>query len=409
MREQFTIKQLPNGLTLLGQKMEGVSSASMSLLMTAGASHDPTGAEGAASVGSEWMLRGAGGRDTRQLNDLLDGLGCQHDEAVQSEHLHLSTAQLGSNLHQILEIYRDIVRCPNFDDDSFEPCRDLTVQDLASMEDEPARKCNMLLREKFYPHPLGRCVFGYPQTLEAMKPDLVRTHLREHLTPHEAILSVAGNIDWDNFVAAVEKHLGDWPAHIPPLVRATATPTGETHIQKETAQTHIAFASKSVTMDDERYYAARMAETILSGGMSSRLLTEVREKRGLVYSIGCRYHTLKDHAGMFTYAGTRPEVAQQTFEVTINEMRRMAQGVTQDELARARTQLKASLVMQGESTPSRANSLASDWYHLRRLRGLDEISDTIDQVRADDVTAYVKDLPPDPQAVLVIGPEPLKL
>jgi predicted Zn-dependent peptidase len=162
-------------------------------------------------------------------------------------------------------------------------------------------------------------------------------------------------------------------------------------------------------MSDPRYYAARLAETILSGGMSSRLFSEVREKRGLVYSIGAHYHTLKDHAGLFTYAGTRPEVAQQTLDVTLGELHRLGEGVTEDEMARARTQLKAALVMQGESTPARANAIASDWYLLGRLRSLQEISDAIDAVVAEDVVGFLKEFPPSPLTVLVVGPEALKL
>ncbi len=167
--EQFYTKQLSNGLTLLGQRMEGVSSLSMSLLVTAGAAHDPPDGEGVASVASEWMLRGAGPWDTRQLNSVLDSLGCQHEEQVHSEHLHFSSAQLGRNFEEILGIYRQILLSPRLEDATFEPCRQLTLQDLSSLEDEPARKCSIVLREKFYPYPLGRCTHGHTESLEIMR------------------------------------------------------------------------------------------------------------------------------------------------------------------------------------------------------------------------------------------------
>ena len=409
MAEQFYTKQLANGLTLLGQRMEGVSSLSMSLLIRGGAAYDPPDGEGIASVASEWMLRGAGEWDTRQLNNLLDSLGCQHDENVHSEHLHLSSAQLGRNFEQILAIYRQIVLAPRLEDATFEPCRQLTMQDLASLEDEPARKCNVLLSEKFYPYPLGRCTHGHQESLAIMRPKDAREHLLSHLTPHGAILAIAGDIDWDKFVAMAWEHFGTWNAPPPPEVRTMKMPTGQTHVRKETAQAHIGIAHPSVPLGHKMYYAARLAETVLSGGMGSRLFTEVREMRGLVYNVGCRYHSLKDHAGFFTYAGTRPEVAQQTLDVTLGEIRRMGEGVTEDEMARARTQLKSSLVMQGESTPARAHTLASDWYLLGRLRTLREISDSIDGVTAGEVAEYMKAFPPSPLTVLVIGPEALKL
>ena len=171
MAEEFYVKELPNGLTLLGQRMEGVASASMGMLLPGGAARDPEGLEGAAAVSAEWLLRGAGERDTRQLHDALDALGCQHDESASGEHVLLSASQLGRNLAAVLDLYADIVRRPRLEDRTFDPCRALVAQDLASLEDEPARKCNLLLREKFYPHPLGRCVYGTAETLAALTPE----------------------------------------------------------------------------------------------------------------------------------------------------------------------------------------------------------------------------------------------
>ena len=407
MEERFFIKEMPNGMTLLGQPMEQVSSAAMMMLIPAGAAHDPPGCEGAAAVASEWMSRGAGDRDTRQLNDALDSLGAQHDQSVLSEHVHLGSAQLGRNLQAVLEIFADIVRRPRLAEAAFGPSRDLTIQDLAELEDEPMRKCNVLLREKFYPHPLGRCAYGTAESLQAMTPDAVRAHLARRLTPRGTILAVAGKIDWQRFCDLVGKRFGDWDAEPNEPVRPAAPAGGVTFIEKPTAQAQIALAHRSVTVGSEHYYPARVAETILSGGMSGRLFTEVREKRGLAYSVSSRYQSLKDHAGMFTYAGTRPELAQQTFDVTIAELRRLAEGIEPDELTRAKTQLKSGLVMASESTSGRAGALASDWYHLGRVRTLAELSRRIDEVTAEQVLDYLRAWPPEKFTVLVIGPEPL--
>ena len=407
MSEKFFIEELPNGLTLLGQQMEHVGSAAMTFVVPSGAAHDPAGAAGAACVTSEWCFRGAGHRNTRQLNDALDALGCRRHETVRSEHICFSVAQLGRNLGEVLAIYADILRRPALADDTFEPCRALTLQDLASLEDEPARKCNMLLREKFYPVPLGRCAYGTADSLTAMTAGTVRNHTRKGLDPRGTILATAGNIDWEAFVALAEQHLGDWASEPAPQVTTRPAPGGIVHIAKDSAQTHITLAHRTVPITDERYYAARVAETILSGGMSSRLFTEVREKRGLVYHVSSRYHSLKDHAGMFTYAGTVPEKAQETFDTTIGELRRLGEGVQEEEMARARTQLKSSLIMQGESTAARAGALAADWYHLKRLRSLEELSDAIDGVTARDVLTYLRDCPAENFTVLVIGPQPV--
>ncbi|MBS3734509.1 MAG: insulinase family protein [Phycisphaerae bacterium] len=408
MSEEFFTRRLDNGMVLLAQRMGHVSSAAMTLLVPAGAAHDAAGADGAASVAAEWCFRGAGDRDTRQLNDALDALGCQRGETVRSEHVRFSSAQLGRNLHDVLALYADVLRRPRLSDATFEPCRNAVMQDLASLEDEPARKCNLLLREQFYPWPLGRCPYGHADALKALTPEAVREHVARGFSPSGAILAVAGNVDWDGLCAAAEAAFGDFAADAPPPVQPEPARRGVRHIAKDSAQQHIALAHASVPLSDERYYAARTAQTVLSGGMGSRLFAEVREKRGLVYHVSCRYNTLKDQAGLFTYAGTRPEVAQETFDVTVGELRRLREGITPDELARAKTQLKSSLVMQGESTGARARMLATDWYHLGRLRGLAEISDAIDAVTADDVLAYLDDYPAEDFTVLVIGPQDIE-
>jgi predicted Zn-dependent peptidase len=405
--EQYFVQQLANGLTLLGQKIEQVSSAAISLVVPAGASHDPAGCEGAASIISEWGLRGAGTRDTRQLNEALDSLGCQHQESVLSEHIQFSAALLGANIDGAMELYADIILRPRLEDSAFGPCRDLTLQDLASLEDEPIHKCNLLLRERYYPHPLGRSIYGTQESLKAMTSGKARSAFVDGFNPSGAILAVAGNIDWNTLLKRAERLFGSWRSPARKEVKTTPPIGGVLHLPKESAQTHIALAHRSVTISDPRYYAARIAEVVLSGGMSSRLFTEVREKRGLVYHVSTRYHSLKSHAGMFTYAAAAPEKAQQTLDITVGEIRRLADGVTPEEMARARTQLKSALIMQGESTTSRANAQTSDWYHLGRVRTLRELSEEIEKVTAEDVLAYLRDFPAKQFTIIVIGPKPL--
>ncbi len=406
MSEKFFIKELSNGMTLLGQRMEQVSSAALTFLVRGGAAHDDERSGGTASVLCEWLFRGAGRRNTRQLNDALDSLGTHHTESVGSEYIHLGAAQLGKNLNQVWEIYRDILRRPRLEDATFEPCRALVEQDLRALEDEPANKCGVLLKEKFYPYPLGRCIYGRSDSLRGLKGEGVRRSWEMHYTPMGTILGVAGNFDWGGFCDLAERSFGDWDGSPVRDIVPHDPQRGVTHVEKPSAQVHIALACDSAIVRDKLYYPARLIETILSGGMSSRLLTEVREKRGLVYAISCRYHCLKDHAGLFTHAGTTSKRAQETLDVTIAELRRLKEGVTDAEMDTAKRQLKTAIVMHGESTTARANTLTSDWYHLKRLRTLKELSRAVDEVTKDDIMEYVGRYPLDSFTVLTIGPEP---
>ncbi|MBI5725454.1 MAG: insulinase family protein [Planctomycetes bacterium] len=387
--------------------MDNVGSAAMTFQSPAGASHDPDAIAGAGYVAYEWFFRGAGAMDSRALNGALDGLGCQHHEYVTSSHVVFGASQLGRNLAAVLKIYADILRRPRLEDANFGPCRELAVQDLRNLQDEPASRCNMLLREKFYPQPLGRCVYGSEQSLAAMTPERLREHIGGRFGPAGAVLAVAGNINWDSLAGLVGDLLGDWPAQKQTSPVKPVQAGGVLHVPKDSAQMHIGLAHKAVPFADKRSYAARLAQTVLSGGMSSRLFTEVREKRALVYQVGCSYNSLKNHAGMLTYAGTRPELAQQTLDVTVGELRRLADGIEPQEMDRAKVQLRSSLVMHGESTSARAGALASDWHHLGRLRGLDEILGEVRKVTIDDVISYLRQFPAEGLTMVVIGPREL--
>ncbi|MFW5840763.1 MAG: M16 family metallopeptidase, partial [Planctomycetota bacterium] len=327
MRERFYIETFENGLTLLAQPVRQVSSAAMTISVSAGAAADPPGAEGAAAVAGKWLLRGAGDMDTRRLHDALDNLGCRHSERVQSEFLTLTAASLGRHLPKLIGLYAQILQQPRLGDDTFEPCRQWTAQELESLEDEPSRKANMLLRQRFYPEPFGRCVYGSEKSLAALSAESVRKHIKGRIAPGSTIVAVAGNVEFEPLLEWVSQAFGPWQAPKPEAVKPGRIQNGRTHIRKDSAQTHITLAHPAAGLDDPEYYRARIVQMVLSGGMASRLFTEVREKRGLVYHVSTRYHAIQHRAGMFTYAGCEPDKAQETFDVTVGELKRLAEGI----------------------------------------------------------------------------------
>ena len=409
MSDLIHVERFDNGLVLLGEPMDHVSSVSLTMRVPVGPIYDPSGMEGAAAVGAEWWLRGAGDRDTRQLNDALDSLGCRHVEAAGADFITFSAGQVHQRLDDVLGLYHDILLAPRLDDEAFDPCRNLIVQDLLSLDDHPAQKVNVLCRQRFFPHPLGRYHLGTAESLEAMTADAVRDHLLSHFCPDGTIIAVAGKIDWPQLRDRIEQHLGDWPARPQAQIDTQPATGGFEHVRKDTAQTHLALAQPSVTMTDGHYYAARVAVCVLSGGMSSRLMTEVREKRGLVYRVSTAYGGLKSCAGWFTYAGAVPEKAQETLEVVVGELRRLGEGIEPAELARAKTQLKSATLMSLDMTGSRAARMANDFHCLERVRTIDEITAAIDAITADDVLAYLQAYRAGDFVGVVIGPEPVPL
>jgi predicted Zn-dependent peptidase len=398
-----------NGLTLLAERMEHVRSAALNFLVPAGCVYDPQEHLGIGSVLADMITRGAGTRASRELTLALDNLGLDRDESVGSMHTRFWGATLSRNLPAALEIYADILRRPHLPEEELEAVQALAYQDLQGLEDEPRQKVLIELRQRHYPSPLGQDRRGTVPGIESVTGPILKAHYRRLFRPRGTILSVAGNIDWEPLRRQVERLFGGWEGGPEPELRLGPQPEKRAHIAKETTQTQIALAFPSEPIGQPGYYAALGAINVLSGGMSSRLFTEVREKRGLCYSVWATYQTFKDRASVLCYAGTTNERAQETLDVTIQELQRLADGIEPEEVERVQAGLKSSLIMQEESTSARAGSLASDWYFLGRIRSFDEIQVAIDGLTPESIVAYLRQYPARNFTIVTLGPKPLQL
>jgi predicted Zn-dependent peptidase len=245
--------------------------------------------------------------------------------------------------------------------------------------------------------------------LEKLTLDLAKADHARRYNPHNSILALAGNIDFQQVKDEVERCFGDWEG-VEGVGLEVLPPPGNYHFERqESEQTHIGIAWPSIPETDPEYYTVRMAVEILSGGMSGRLFTEVREKRGLCYSVSAGYSSLKGIGSILGYAGTSNDRAQATLDCFVSELHRLSQGVTQDELDRAKIGLKASTIMQGESSSARAGAIAHDFFMRGRIRTLEEIKGAIDAVTVDGVNAFVKKNPAGPFTFVMVGPKELKL
>jgi predicted Zn-dependent peptidase len=409
LAERYFQHTFANGLTLLAEQMPGMQSGAMTFLVPAGASTDPVDRSGSATVLSDLVLRGAGERDSRTLTDYLDSLGLQRSSTVGVHHSRFGCAALAGKVINGLEVYADIVRRPHLPESGFDAARDLALQALAGIDDEPRQKLMIKLREWHLPSPYGRNTLGQKDHLEKLTVELARADHARRYHAKDAILSVAGNIDFDELKDEVERNFGDWNGQAEAPVEILPPPGDYHHEQQKSEQTHIGIAYPSVTETDPDYYTVRLAIEVLSGGMSGRLFTEVREKRGLCYSVWAGYSSLKGQGSILGYAGTSNDRAQATLDCLVGEVHRLEQGVTQAELDRAKTGLKASTIMQGESTSARAGAIAHDFFIRGRIRTLDEIKDAIDSVTVDKVNAYLKTHKPGPFTIVTVGPKELKL
>lgn len=400
--------RLANGLWLVAEPIAEVQSLAMSLLLPAGVSLEPEHQQGAATMLSEMICRGAGGLDARAHSDALDHLGVQRGTGVDTHHLRLSAAMIADKLPQALPLLMDMVRRPLLADDALEPTRDLSLQSLEALEDEPQQKVFIALRRQHHPQPFGRSPMGRREDLEAMTLDHVRAFWRRSFVPDGAVLSFAGKLDWTELRERVESLLGDWTGQLAsPEPTAPAT-RGYYHENAPSTQVHIGLAYDAPPETDPSSMLQRAAVAVLSGGMSGRLFTQVRERRGLVYSVFARYGSDRRRGSVFSYAGTTAPRAQETLQVLTDELRGLAKGIEPDEFQRAIVGMKAGLVMQGESTSARAGAIAADQYLLDHPRTLEEVSAQVDALTLDEVVRFVTEHPPGAMTTVTIGPEPLQ-
>jgi predicted Zn-dependent peptidase len=401
--------QLASGLTLIAEEMDWLESAAFALLVPAGAALEAAGQGGLGHLTCEMIERGAGERDSRQIIADLENLGADCSSSCSNTHTSFGGAMPAESLPAVLSIYGDIIQRPHLPADQLEDARLGCLQDVYALEDDLSQKLLLELRQRFYADPHGRSALGTIESLTTLSHDDVGRFFRSHYQPRQAILSVAGKIDWPRLKEHVEQVFGDWRPGILPLAKESPPPRGYQHLAVESSQTHIGIGYEGLAYGDGDYFQLRGAIGVLADGMSSRLFSEVREKRGLAYTVFAMCHTLKDRGGVFAYAGTTAERAQETLDVLSAELRKLPEGITAEELARLKGKIKRSLILQQESSPSRSGSMAFDWYFLGRVRPMAELSKIIDDLSVASINGWLKKHPPGEFTVVTLGKDPLEM
>ncbi len=407
MSAEIYTHRFDNGLWLLAEPVAGAESLAMTLRVPGGIAAEPPTRLGLTGVLAEMLCRGAGSRDARAHSEALDQLGVQRGTSTETFYMRLGAIMIGHQLSDALPLLLDMIREPQLPAGALEPCRDLALQAIEALEDEPQSKVFEVLRARHLPQPLGRSTLGNKADLEALTLADVQAHWQRTFVPEGAVLAFAGKFDWAALKDQVAAQVSDWRGTCTLPSLGAEGPGGYCHEAAESTQVHIGLAYHSLVETDPRSILQKVAVAVLSGGMSGRLFTEVREKRGLCYSVGARYSGDQHRGGVWCYAGTTTPRAQETLEVLVAELRRLAQGISASEFDRAVVGMKSGLVMQGESTSSRANALASDQLVYGHPRPLAELSAQVDSVTLPALMDYVQANPPGSLSVVTIGPQSL--
>ena len=392
--------------------MPWLPSVSFNILLPFGATTDPEHLQGSSGVLSDWLLRGAGDKDAKSWSDALDDLGVRRGHNAGREYTTYSASLLADALPETLALYADMLKRPRLEDDEFVSARALALEELASLDDSPTQLMFMALMKAFFASSHAQSSYGDRAGLDALTAAGLRQDFADRVGPQDVTISVAGGVSWDVLLPLVERSFADWQADNTPRYPAVAlqqdhhanTDLMTQHVAANTSQVHIGMAFPALHPHDEHWYEQALAKSVLSGGMGSRLFSEVREKRGLVYTVYAATRTLRDFGYGIAYAGTTPERSQTTLEVLSDELRKLSDGISEDELERARVGILSNLVMQGEASSSRASALARDTFIFGEPRPLAVIKEAIQNVTLDHVNAFLTARPNVGYTVMTYGP-----
>ena len=381
---------LSNGLRIVTEHMPGLKSASIGIWVGAGGRHERIEQNGIAHFLEHMAFKGTKTRSALQIAESIEDVGGYINAYTSREMTAYYARVLENDVPLGLDVIADILLNPVFDPAEIEVERGVILQEIGQALDTPDDIIFDWLQEVAFPdQALGRTILGPSERVSAFSRDDLQGFVAEYYGPNQMILSAAGGIDHDAIVAQAEDLFGHLPARpVSSLIQPAAFGGGERRENKDLEQVHFALAIEGPTYRDPAIYTAQIYAAALGGGMSSRLFQEVREKRGLCYTIFAQAGAYEDTGLTTIYAGTAADQIEELANVTMDEMKRAADDMSAAEVARARAQMKAGLLMGLESPSNRAERLARLLSIWGRIPTIDETVAHIDAVTTGDVKVF---------------------
>ncbi|MEQ5870085.1 insulinase family protein [Sagittula sp. NFXS13] len=382
---------LSNGLRVVTEHMPSMESAALGLWITAGGRHEREEQNGIAHFLEHMAFKGTAKRSALQIAEQIEDVGGYINAYTSREVTAYYARVLKADTELAVDVLADILLNPVFDQKEIETERHVILQEIGQAADTPDDVIFDWLQEKAYPNqPIGRTILGEAERVNSFGRADLETFVDEHYGPSQMILSAAGAVDHDALVKQAERLFGD-RAPRDGLIADTATfHGGETRKDKTLEQAHMALAFEAPGYRDPMFYNAQIYATALGGGMSSRLFQEIREKRGLCYTIFAQSGAYADTGMTTIYAGTSGDELSDLMTLTVDEMKRAAEDMSDAEIERARAQMKAGLLMGLESPSSRAERMARMIQIWGKVPPIEETVARIDAVTREAVLAFAE-------------------
>jgi predicted Zn-dependent peptidase len=390
------LTELDSGIRIVTEAVPSVRSVALGFWIGTGSRHELVEQAGVSHFLEHLLFKGTDRFSSLEIDQIFDGMGAEVNAGTGKETTSVYSRFLDQHLDRAFDVMADMVLRPAYADVDSE--RQVVIEEIAMYEDEPSDKVHDVLADAvFGDHPLGRPIIGTAEVVGSVPiPDIAAYHDLRY-TPRNMVVAGAGNLEHERIVEMVQAALGSVPAAAAAAASAGRAPTERgpraCFFQKETEQYHLCLGGPGIARGDERRFALRVLDTILGGSSSSRLFQEVREKRGLAYSVYSYTSQYVDSGQMGVYVGTRPDRAAEALDVMATELRRIvSEPVPSDELERAKENVKGRTALSFESTLTRMNRLGSAVLTDVPVMSLDEIVAAIEAVSAEDVASLAQEL-----------------
>ena len=385
--------ELDSGLRIVTEAVPSVRSIAVGMFVGTGSRNEAPAQAGVSHFLEHLLFKGTDRFSSVEIDQIFDGMGAEVNAGTGKETTSVYSRFLDQHLERALDVMADMVLRPAYPDIDAE--RQVVIEEIAMYEDEPSEKVHdVLARAIFGDHPLGRPIIGTADVIANVPvPDIASYHDGRYVGSN-LVVSAAGNLDHDELVALVERLA---PAQVGAADAAEPAPEAiaprACFHSKQTEQYHLCLGAPGIARGDERRFVLRVLDTILGGSSSSRLFQEVREKRGLAYSVYSYSSQYVDSGQVGVYVGTRPDNVAEAMDVIASELRRIAtEPVDDDELSRAKENVKGRLALSLESTLTRMNRLGGSLLMGVPLLSLDEMVAKIDAVDVDAVSTLAREL-----------------
>ena len=379
---------LANGVRLATERMPHVRSVAIGIWLTRGSRHEPAEHPGIAHFVEHMLFKGTPGRNAEEIAQQVDSIGGQIDAFTSKEYAGYYLKVLDEHLPLAVDILADLICNPLFAADEIEREKKVILEEIKMVEDTPDDLVHELFAEGFWlNHPLGRPILGTPASVSSLDHQTLKEYFAETYVAANFVVVAVGNLEHGHVVELLEKALANAPHNGPDANQMAPTVAPVIQVRdKELEQSHIVFGTEALPQHHPERYAGYALNTTLGGSMSSRLFQNVREKRGLAYSVFSGLSAYQDAGALSIYAGCANDAVAELIDVVVAEIRQMkAGGLLPVELRRAKDHLKGSLMLGLESTSSRMSHLARQEMYRDQMTGLDEMLASIEKVTEDDV------------------------